>query len=257
MPFLLTTLFALLTFEAIASEKIDKSQQPNSEIKKEVEPKSPTEGAKKLFEKPSAKTDEPTPCEQYPQKTVNDLWAVSECFYKKGDFEKTSDVLKEISRRDTSLLEAYFISAWLFWRIGTSRGGEEEKKFFEEALGEYKRALDLHPSHWDIYTERGDFYFLRTGEFDKAYADYLKARNFYKGDYARKVPEALDGKKAAIEARIARTAEKLDRKGEAVEASCRALYYDPDDRGSQARVERLFGSCVRKKVKDPRKEKNS
>ncbi len=209
----------------------------------------------RLFEKKPVTTalaNESLPCERMPQKSVENLWSVSECFYKKGDFEKTTDVLKEISRRDSASLEAYFVSSWLFWRLGVSRGGEEEKKFFQEGLGELKRALDLHPTHWEIYTERGDFYFLRTSEYDKAYADYLKARSFYKGDFARKVPEATDGRKAAIEARIARAAEKLDRKGEAVEASCRALYFDPDDRGSQERVERLFGSCVRKNVKDPR-----
>jgi tetratricopeptide (TPR) repeat protein len=210
--------------------------------------------ASSLFEKKeTVKKNEPTPCEQLPQKTVQNLWEVSECYYKKGDFEKTADILKEISRRDIANLESYFVSSWLYWRLGVSRGGEDEKRFFADALGELKRALDLHPTHWEIYTERGDFYYLRTNEFDKAYADYMKARSYYKGDYARKVPEATDGKKAAIEARIARTAEKLDRKGEAVEASCRALFYDPDDRGSQERIERLFGSCVRKNVKDPRK----
>ena len=210
----------------------------------------------KLFETTTPSTpitnpSTPAPCEQLPQLSTKDLWTVSECHYEKRNFEKTIDVLREIRRRDVHELDAYFTTAWLLWRMGTARGGADETRFVAEAIKELQEASSKHPTNWKVFTEVGDFYFLRLNQPDKAYAEYLNARKYYKGDFSRKSTEASKGQKAAIEARIGRTSEKIGRKGEAVEASCRALFLDPDDKGSEDRVNRLFGSCDRKKVKDP------
>lgn len=210
-----------------------------------AENKIPTSGST------TSNTGSSIPCEQLPQLTTSDLWNVADCHYQKRNYEKTIDVLREVRRRNSHELDAFFTAAWLLWKVGSSRGGADETRMTAEALKELQDASLQHPTNWKVFTEIGDFYFLRLNQPDKAYAQYLNARKYYKGDYARKSAEAPQGLKAAIEARIGRTAEKLGRKGEAVEASCRALFLDPDDKGSEERVERLFGSCDRKKVKDP------
>ena len=193
-------------------------------------------------------------CERLSQKTAAELWELSDCYYSQGEVKKTLQALKQISQKDPHELDAFFTASWLTWNQGARRGGAEARKLALEGLEELQRARVNNPSHWEVDTELGDYYFLRLNLFDKAYAEYLRAREHYDGDYSRNVPKAEPGRKAAIENRIARTAERLDRKGEAVEASCRALFFDPDDKGAQQRIERLFGSCVKKDVKDPRKK---
>jgi tetratricopeptide (TPR) repeat protein len=194
-------------------------------------------------------------CESLPQKSVNDLWEVSDCYHNLGDSFKTVSILRKISERDPKQLEAYFTASWLLLKEGKATGGVEEKSKQAEALDELKRAKLSNPSHWEVYTELGDYYFLRTTppSFDKALVEYLDARKYYGGDPIRGVPRAELGKRAAIEDRIARTAEKLGRKGEAVEASCRALFFDPDDSAAEKRVKALGGSCKKKGVKNPLK----
>ncbi len=191
-------------------------------------------------------------CEMMPQKTTDQLWDLAECYYRAARIEKASDVLTELTKRDPRNVDAFFLGSWLIWSQSQSKTGDLEKKLQNEALEILDRAVELNSTHWETYVERGDFYFLRLNNITKAYAEYTKARSLMDGDFARKVRPADVGRKASIEARIARTAEKLDRKGESVEASCRALFFDPDDQGSKDRIERLFGSCTRKKVMDPR-----
>jgi len=191
-------------------------------------------------------------CENLPQKTTEDLWKVAECFRKENDPKQAVASLREITRKDPKDLEASFIAAWLLWEEGHRLGGREEQSKTREALEELKKARVNNPSHWQMDTELGDFYLLRLKAPELAFPEYIKARLHYDGDFARNVENASVGRKTAIENRIARTADLIGRKGEAVEASCRALFFDPDDKEALARIERLSGSCERKGVKDPR-----
>ncbi len=233
-----------------------KSPHPTSSPQAAVAPSpaAPTPGAPT----PSA----PTPgnnfsarvrCEGLPQKSKDELWTMSECFFKIGDSVKAAEILRKLSREFPRELKAYFAASWLLWQSGRTLNRTEETAKTLEALGELERARVSNPNHWEVDVEMGDFYSLRLRNPEKAYVEYERARKHYDGDYARSVPKAVPGMKAAIENRIARVTEKLGRNGEAVEASCRALFYDPDDKAAKERVERLSGSCVRKQVKDPRK----
>lgn len=191
-------------------------------------------------------------CENLSQKTAEDLWRVAECFRKENDPKQAIASLREITRKDPRDLEASFVAAWLLWEEGRRLGGREEQSKTREALEELKKARVNNPSHWQMDTELGDFYLLRLKAPELAFPEYIKARAHYDGDFARNVESASVGRKASIENRIARTADLIGRKGESVEASCRALFFDPDDKEALARIERLSGSCERKGVKDPR-----
>jgi tetratricopeptide (TPR) repeat protein len=206
--------------------------------------KTPTERGDKLLRQAA--------CENLPQKSTEDLWRVAECFRKEGDPKQAVASLREIVRKDPRDLEASFIAAWLLWEDGHRRGGREEQDKTREALEELKSARVNNPSHWLMDTELGDFYLLRLKAPELAFPEYIKARSHYDGDFARNVENASPGRKVSIENRIARTADMIGRKGESVEASCRALFFDPDDKEALARIERLSGSCERKGVKDPR-----
>ena len=251
--------FALPLMAFNGTKKMTQAQAAHPQGSSETKEEKPVS---KLFEKVSekessketpSKAKPPPGCEALPQKNSADLWKVAECFFKQGAQTKAVEVLREVSRKNPHDLDAYFTASWMLWTQGQNKGGETEKEGTAEALAELDRAQLANPTHWEVFTERGDFYFLRLNSPTKAYAEYIKARALYGGDYSRNVPKAENGRRAAIEDRIARTTEKLDRKGEAVEASCRALFFDPDDKGARERIERLFGSCTRKKVKDPRK----
>lgn len=218
----------------------------------EAAPAAPAAKAKSSAEK----LNEKVVCEKLPQKTEADLWNLAECFHKIGVTGTTVEILKSISQRNPKDLEAYFTASWLLWQEGRNQGGAEERKRTQEALRELERARLSNPTHWEVDVELGDFYYLRLNQSELAYPEYIKARKHYDGDYARNVPKASNGRKAAIENRVARTAEKLDRKGEAVEASCRALFFDPDDSSAQERIDKLQGSCTRKNVEDPRNEED-
>jgi tetratricopeptide (TPR) repeat protein len=234
---------------AAAGSTKEKNDDHDSEHKDDpsakAESKPESESGRALVEKLS--------CEHLPQKSSKDLWNLAECFEKIGDYFRAVGSLREISRRDPRDLESYFVSAWLLWRDGRKQGGAAQSKKNTEAIDELLKARLSNPTHWRVDAEIGDFYHLRLGNVPQAYAEYLKARDHYPGDYARNVPEASLGMKVSIENRIARATEALDRKGESVEASCRALYYDPDDKDARQRIERLSGSCTRKGVQDPLK----
>ena len=191
-------------------------------------------------------------CESLPQKTSEELWKVAECFRKEGDPGQAIASLREVTRKDPRDIEAAFVTAWLLFEDGHRRGGREEQNRTREALEELKQARVNNPSHWLMDTELGDFYLLRLKAPELAFPEYIKARSHYDGDFARNVEAASVGRKTSIENRIARTAEMIGRKGEAVEASCRAMFFDPDDKEALTRIERLAGSCERKGVKDPR-----
>jgi len=210
----------------------------------------------KSEKKPHISTLERPGCELMPQKKASDLWEVAECYFKMGLSLKAGDVLKEIAKKDPRDLDAFFTASWMLWNESLSKQGDLEKHFQDQSLEMLNQAVDHNPTDWQVYVERGDHFYLRLNDVTKAYAEYIKAQSLYQGDFSRKILPAEVGRKASIEARIARTTEKLGRKGESVEASCRALYFDPDDKGSKDRIERLHGSCTRKKVADPRKEEN-
>jgi tetratricopeptide (TPR) repeat protein len=196
-------------------------------------------------------------CAELPGKTNNDLWARAECYFKKGQNGPAIKDLQQISHADVHDVQASFTASWLLHVESKSLNGNAQKNRLADAIDELEWARKNNPKNWEVPTEIGDFYFLRTQEPDKAYAEYLKARALYDGDTEAQVPAASNGRRAAIEDRIARTAEKLDRRGEAVEASCRALFFDPDDKAAQERIKRMYGSCVRKGVKDPRQTTTS
>jgi len=193
-------------------------------------------------------------CESLPQRNSEDLWKIAECFRKEGDVRQAVASLREIVRKDPQDIEASFIAAWLIWEEGHKNGGRDEQRATKEALQELKRSRVNNPSHWLMDTEIGDFYYLRMRAPQLAYPEYLKARNHYDGDFARNVDKASSGRKASIENRIARSAEGLGRPGEAVEASCRALFFDPDDKEALQRIKKHSGSCDKKGVKDPRQD---
>jgi len=221
----------------VSSKETPKTEQPNTK-------------AAQLFVNRVA-------CEGLPQKTESEQWGMAECFFKIGVYSKAVEILREISRKNPKDLEAYFNASWMLWTDGHALGGEDEKKKNMEAVEELQRARISNPTHWEVDTELGDFYLLRLNLPQKAYTEYIKAREHYEGDYSRSVPKAENGRKAAIEDRIGRVAELLDNKGEAVEASCRALFFDPDDKAAENRINKIGGSCIRKKVKDPTKGENT
>lgn len=197
-----------------------------------------------------------TDCSSLPNKTKNELWERVDCFYLQDKTEDTLATLKTLSRQERRELDAYFTTSWILWEQGQKIGGSTERKKTLEALEELERARLKNPMHWEVYTELGDFYYLRLKPpaFEKAYSAYAKARELYDGDETQEIPSASLGRKAAIENRLARTAEQLGRKGEAIESSCRALFFDPDDESPKVRIEKLNGSCVKKDVKNPLKK---
>lgn len=214
---------------------------------------------KGLFAEPEKETaadklNAKTKCERLPQATEADLWNLSDCFFQIGVTQTATEILMVILQKNPKSIEAYATAAWLRWQEGQSLGGAQERRLTEDAVSILEKARISNPTHWGVDTEIGDFYYLRMNEPERAYASYVQARKHYDGDYARNVPKAPAGRKAAIENRIARSAEILGRKGEAVEASCRALYWDPDDPAAASRLKKLEGSCTRKKVRDPREE---
>ena len=209
----------------------------------------------KSKEKKEPSLFEQSRCETMPQRTSEDLWIVAECFKKQKDYRQAVASLRQIVRKDPQDIEAVFVLAWMLWEEGRHVGGRQEKLRTRKALQELKNARIINPTHWLLDVEIGDFYFLRMSAPDMAYPEYILARKHYDGDFARSVDKASMGRKSSIENRIARTAEVIGRKGEAVEASCRALYYDPDDKEAEERIKRLSGSCDRKGVKDPRAKK--
>lgn len=214
----------------------------------------PPPGKPEKLSKAAEKFQGKVTCENLPQKTVDNLWAVSDCLFKMGASLKAVDTLREITRRNPKELEGYFLASWLLWNEGHSLGGDQEKKYSLEGLEELQKARIANPTHWQVDVEIGDYYLLRLNRPQKAYAEFLLARSHYDGDYSHNVPKAENGRRAAIEDRIARTTEGLAMNGAAVEASCRALFFDPDDKAAQERVKKLFGSCIKKGVKDPQKE---
>ncbi len=232
-------LLTLVSQSAIASKEShtsDKAQATKAE----------SSSAKKLFDKAR--------CETLPQQSSEDLWNIAECFRDQKDYRQSVASLRQIVRKDPQDIEAVFVLAWMLWEEGRFIGGREEKLRTRKALQELKNARIINPTHWLLDSEIGDFYFLRMNAPDLAYPEYIKAREHYVGDFARSVEEASKGRKSSIENRIARTAELIGRKGEAVEASCLALYYDPDDKEADERIKKLSGSCDRKGIKDPTKK---
>jgi tetratricopeptide (TPR) repeat protein len=223
----------LLSVPAWASPEKAPSEKPAGEA-----------AAKSLQQKSS--------CELLPQKSSKDLWNVAQCYQEAGDPGQSVSSLRELVRKNPQELEAYFIAAWLLWDEGHKAGGSKEIDRSREAVEELQNARLANPTHWMVDVEMGDFFALRLKAPEKAIAEYQKARQHYDGDYARAVPAASPGRKTAIENRLARTSASLGRKGEAVEASCRALFFDPDDDEAKRRIEKLSGSCDRKKVEDPR-----
>lgn len=190
-------------------------------------------------------------CESLPQRTPSELWVVAECFKEQNDYTQSIASLQELVRKDPQDLEAVFVLAWLIWEEGRRIGGRKETKNTKRAVAELMKARNNNPTHWLLDVEIGDFYFLRMNAPDLAYAEYIKARKHAKGDFSRSVPKAKLGRKVSIENRIARTSEVIGRKGEAVEASCNALYMDPDDPEAAKRIRDLSGSCERKGVENP------
>jgi tetratricopeptide (TPR) repeat protein len=205
----------------------------------------------------SARAEDTLDCAQLEGKTNAELWTRAECYFKRGQNDPAIKDLRQISHSDVHEVQASFTASWLLYVESKALSGNAQKNRLADAVDELEWARKNNPKNWEVPTEIGDFYFLRTQEPDKAYAEYLKARALYDGDAEAQVPTASNGRRAAIEDRIARTAEKLDRRGEAVEASCRALFFDPDDKAAEERIKRMYGSCVRKGVKDPRHEASS
>lgn len=232
-------------------------EEPKKEAKAEAPAKDEGSESKDAPTSAAQRLDQKISCEKLPQKTEGDLWNLADCFFKIGVTNTTIEILRTIGNRNPKALDAFFTAAWLLWQDGRAAGGAEERKRTADAIGELEKARLLNPTNWEVDTEIGDFYYLRLNQPERAYSEYLKARSHYDGDYARNVPKASNGRKASIEDRIARTAERLDRKGEAVESSCRALFFDPDDPNAQERIKRLSGSCTKKDVKDPRLENNN
>jgi len=195
-------------------------------------------------------------CEKLPQGNVSERMKLANCYYKMDADTKAIEVLREVTRKNPQQLDAYFLSSWLLWRMGMRSGGEVEEAKSLEALGELEKARLSNPTSWVVDREVGDFYFLRLNKAPKARVEYMKARENYDGDFSHGVPKASRGEKAAIEDRIGRVSEILEIKGEALEASCRSLFFDPDNSVAEARIKRL-GNCLRKGVKNPNKDEKT
>ncbi len=194
-------------------------------------------------------------CESMPQKTIEHLWKQAECYYNSKTYQQAVDVLRIMSRRDPKNIDAHVLASWILWKDGELSGGALSQKRNTEALEELNKARAANPSHWEVDVEIGDFHYLRLHKPENGYQEYLRARNHYDGDPTRGVMAATPGRKGSIETRIAMAAKDLGRKGEAIEAACRALFFDPDDIAAQDIIKKLYGSCVKKEVKDPRNAK--
>jgi len=185
-------------------------------------------------------------CKELPSKSKRELWELSNCYFKAESYQGAMKTLQEITTRFPEDLDAFFISSFNIWKRAVKLGGEKKGQLEKDALKELNRASILNPTHWRVFLELGDFQYLRLKKPENAYKHYMSARQYYEGDASKKVEMASKGLKSAIENRIARTNEALDRRGEAVSASCLSLHWDPDNKEAQERLARLSGSCKRK-----------
>jgi tetratricopeptide (TPR) repeat protein len=203
----------------------------------------------------SSNADPHDDCQNLKSKQENDYWKTMTCYFQQNEFEKAAQTGELLLSKHPNNLQAYTLTSWFYWKTSNKLSGSQESDLIEKALQLLNQMVAQFPQSWQAYVERSDYYYLRLKRLDLAYADLIKARDLYHlAEAESRSQEATVGQKASIENRIARISENLGRTGEAVEASCRALYFDPDDPSALDRIKRLAGSCLRKKVQDPRQK---
>jgi tetratricopeptide (TPR) repeat protein len=185
-------------------------------------------------------------CEKLPAAKKNEAWEKANCFFKGKNFVRATEVFQRLAVEYPEELEAYFLASHSLWEQGKLAADKEREKLYAASLAELEKAAALQPEHWRIPMEIGDHFFLREQKPEKAHRFYLQTRKYYEGSEKKRIPAATDGQKSAIENRIARTNEMLDRRGDAVTATCLSLYFDPDNAEAKGRLERLGGACKRK-----------
>lgn len=185
-------------------------------------------------------------CEKLPEEKRPELKKKANCFFKAKLYEQSVLYLRKITTLFPRDVEAYALTSFALWTQANDSSGDEKDSLIEKAKEELNRASVLNPSHWKVFMEIGDFYYLRLNSPERSIKHYIRAQELYEGDKAQNVPPASSGQKAAIENRIARNNEELVRLGEAVSSSCLALQWDPDNKEAQDRLTKLAGSCKRK-----------
>lgn len=193
-----------------------------------------------------SKGDTSQDCSKLPQEKKVDLWNKANCFFKKKEHLSAIDIFRRIYTEHPEEMEAFFLSSYSYWELGLANEAQKREEYYKASLEELEKATAQNPDHWRPFIELGDHFAIRELKPEKAQSYYLSARKLYIGNNKKNIPEASEGQKSSIEDRIARNSEALDRRGDAVSATCLSLYYDPDNEEAQGRLNRLGGACKRK-----------
>ncbi len=172
--------------------------------------------------------------------SIEEHWKIARDHFEKRAYLEGAEQLQLLVNDHPTHWEARPIGAWFFWEASKRLAGHERSVLEKRAEAFILTGLVGNERSWFYNRELGDFYRLRAGSNAKAYPYYKQAVDNFES--ASKV------QKAALLDRLARSAEELGRKGDAVTASCRALEFDPDDKMAKARLNNLTGNCKRKGI---------
>ncbi len=233
--FLLCGIASILTFANAEKKETHKKESATAK------PATPPEKAGTI-----AKSSTSQDCSKLPQEKKVELWNKANCFFKKKEHLSAIDTFRRIYTEYPEEMEAFFLSSYSYWELGLANEAQKREEYYKASLEELEKATAQNPDHWRPFIELGDHYAVRELKPEKAQSYYLSARKLYVGNAKKGIPEASEGQKSSIEDRIARNSEALDRRGDAVSATCLSLYYDPDNEEAQGRLNRLGGACKRK-----------
>ncbi|HVJ63878.1 MAG TPA: hypothetical protein VM901_01345 [Bdellovibrionota bacterium] len=175
-----------------------------------------------------------------PAKSVVAYWANAKEHLAKREYLEAASELERLVTDHPSESDARPIGAWFYWEASKRLTGAERSKLEKKAEAFILAGHAGNETSWFYNRELGDFYRLRVGSTTKSHDYYQKAVEHFAS--ASKV------QKAALLDRVARSAEELGRKGDAVLASCRALEFDAEDKMAKNRILALSGNCTRKGV---------
>lgn len=174
--------------------------------------------------------------------TIEEHWQTAKKYFEAKEYLEAAKSLEKLLSDHPSHWEARPMGAWFYWEASKKSTGSERSTLEKKAEHIILEGLK-NPSEqesWLYHRELGDFYKLRKNDAIRAYPYYKKSTELFS--------KASSTQKASVYDRLARTAEELGRKGEAVEASCRALELDPKDKMALARIKKLSGDCKRKNI---------
>lgn len=174
--------------------------------------------------------------------TIEQHWEVAKSLYESREYSQAGDAVAKLLAEHPQHWDARPIGAWFYWEASKRANGSDRtnlEKKAEAMILEGLRTPELTTS-WVYQREIGDFYRLRQASNVKAYPYYKNSVEHF--------ASASPIQQASLLDRLARSAEELGRKGEAVKASCQALELDPSDHMAKNRLKKLAGNCERKGI---------